>query len=388
MPGPLDGVRVVELASYITGPFAGQLLADLGAEVVKIEPPKHGDPFRGGGNQYTSQFVGHNHGKRSLTLDLKAPGGLDIFDRLVARADVLIENFRPGVAERLGVGYDRVRQLSPRIIYCAISGFGESGPYLDRPSYNEIGHALSGLWLQLIKNGDLRPPGPALSDPLTGVFAFHSILAALYARERTGEGQRIGVSMLEATMGFMAEAYSSWFGRAEIKSSRPQHSQAYGFWCADGRALGIHLSSPPKFWEALVRTLGREDMLADPRLATYEQRVREYDAIYQELAPVFATRPRDEWLELLQAADVPAAPIHSVAEALDDPQVQHLNLVETAEHPTKGPVHWIRSAARFERTPVGTPLPPPALGEHTDDILAELGFSAADVERLRSAGAI
>jgi crotonobetainyl-CoA:carnitine CoA-transferase CaiB-like acyl-CoA transferase len=384
---PLAGIRVVELASYITGPFAGQMLADLGAEVIKIEPPRLGDPFRTASG-YSPQFVGHNHGKRSLTLDLKAEGALDVFDRLIATADVLIENFRPGVAERIGIGYDRVRELSPRIVYCSISGFGDDGPYVERPSYNEIGHALSGLWSQTVTGGSLRPPGAGFSDPLTGVFALHCVLTGLFVRERTGQGQRIGTSMLEATMGFMAEPYSSWWGRGQTVSERPQHSQAYGFFCADGLPIGIHLSSPPKFWEGLVRTLGREDMLTDPRFATQADRVRNYDDIERELASAFATRPRDEWLDRLRAADVPVAPIYTVEQALADAQVRHLELEQVVEHPEHGPVHWLRFPARFEATPAEPPLPPPDLGEHTDAILAELGYTPEDIQRLRGAEAI
>ena len=384
---PLAGIRVVELASYITGPFAGQMLADLGAGVIKVEQPGQGDPFRTASG-YASQFAGHNHGKRSLTLDLKAAGALEVLDRIIATADVLVENFRPGVAERLGIGYERLGGLNPRLIYCSISGFGDDGPYVDRPSYNEIGHALSGLWSQTVSGDNLRPPGPAFSDPLTGVFALHCVLAALYVRERTGQGQRVGTSMLEATMGFMAEEYSSFFGRGHIVSQRPKHSQAYGFLCADGLALGIHLSSPPKFWEGLVRVLGRDDLLADARFATMAARIENYDDIQRELAPVFATRPRDEWLERLRAADVPAAPIYTVDQALQDPQVRHLGLEQVVEHPEKGPVHWLRFPARFGATPTETPGPPPTLGEHTDEILRELGFTPADVERLRKAEAI
>jgi crotonobetainyl-CoA:carnitine CoA-transferase CaiB-like acyl-CoA transferase len=384
---PLAGVRVVELASYITGPFAGQMLADLGAEVIKIEPPKGGDPFRTASG-YAPQFVGHNHGKRSLTLDLKAPGALEVFDRLIATVDVLVENFRPGVAERLGIGYERLRELSPRLIYCSISGFGDDGPYVDRPSYNEIGHALSGLWSQTVTGNNLRPPGPAFSDPLTGVFALQSVLAALYVREHTGQGQRVGTSMLEATMGFMAEEYSSWFGRGQVVSQRPKQSQAYGFWCSDGLPIGIHLSSPPKFWESLVRTLGREDLLSDPRCTGMAQRIEHYDEIEQELAPIFAIRPREEWLERLRAADVPVAPIYTVDQALQDPQVRHLGLEQTVEHPEKGPVHWVRYPARFDATPTETPGAPPLLGEHTAEILGELGFSADEIGHLRATEAI
>jgi crotonobetainyl-CoA:carnitine CoA-transferase CaiB-like acyl-CoA transferase len=384
---PLAGIRVLELASYITGPFCGQMLADLGADVIKIEPPRTGDPFRTGSG-YAPQFVGHNHGKRSLTLDLKAPGAIDVFDRLIATADVLVENFRPGVPERLGIGWERLKGLNPRLVYCAISGFGEDGPYVERPSYNEIGHALSGLWSQTVTGDSLRPPGPAFSDPLTGVFALHCVLAALFVRERTGRGQRVGTSMLEATMGFMAEQYSSFFGRGQVVSQRPQHSQAYGFWCADGLPLGIHLSSPPKFWEGLVRTLGREDLLANPAYATTAQRIERYDDIQRELAPVFVSRPRQEWLDLLRAADVPVAPIYTVDQALQDPQVRHLGLEQVVEHPDQGPVHWIRFPARFEATPTETPAPPPTLGEHTEAILAELGFDPEAIARLRAAEAI
>ena len=386
--GPLAGIKVMELAAYITGPFAGQVLADLGAEVIKVEPPE-GDPFRkgggggaGAGRAYSPAYVGNNRGKRSLTLDLKKPAARDIFERLVRESDVLLQNYRHGVAERLAVDYERVRQLNPRIIYCSISGFGEDGPYVNRPSYNEIGQALGGLW-NLMLAPDLKPPAPAFSDPLTGMFAAQTILAALFARERTGRGQHIFTNMLEATIGFFVEPYSQYFATGETVSKRVARSQAYGFRCADGLPLAIHLSSPPKFWEALVSTVGREDLAKNPRFIDKPARDENYDLLWNELAPIIATRSREEWLSLLQAVDVPCAPIHTVRDAMADPQVVHTGIHKVAQHPTEGLVDILSFPGHFADTPLHPPTAPPTLGEHCDEILKELGYIAEDIQRFR-----
>lgn len=385
--GPLAGIKVIEMAAYITGPFAGQVLADLGAEVIKIEPPE-GDPFRrssGGASAtraYSPAYVGNNRGKRSLTLDLKKPAARDIFERLARGTDVLLQNYRHGVAERIGVDYERVRALNPRIIYCSISGFGESGPYVDRPSYNEIGQALGGVWSMML-TPDMMPPAPAFSDPLTAMFAAQTILAALYSRERTGRGQHIFTNMLEATIGFFVEPYSQYFATGETVSKRAARSQAYGFHCADGLPLAIHLSSPPKFWEALAATVGRPELVKDPRFINKAARDENYGLLWQELSPVMATRTRAEWLTLLQAVDVPCAPINSVQDAMADPQVVHTGIHKVAQHPTEGAVDILSFPGHFADTPLQPPGAPPTLGEHCDEILAELGYAAADIRRFR-----
>ena len=383
--GPLAGVKVLEMASYITGPLAGQVLADLGAQVIKVEPPE-GDPFRRGGGgpgaarAYSPAYIGTNRSKRSISLDMKKPGARDIFERLARDTDVLLQNYRHGVAKRLKVDYDTVSALNPRVIYCSISGFGEDGPYIDRPSYNEIGQALGGLW-DLMLTPDMKPPGPAFSDPLTGMFAAQTILAALYARERTGRGQHVFTNMLEATIGFFLEPYSQFFATGETVSNRAARSQAYGFRCSDGLPIAIHLSSPPKFWEALARALGREELIRDPRFIEKPARDANYDVLWRELAPIFATRSRTAWLEVLLAVDVPCAPINTVREALDDPQVRHNRVHKTVQHPVEGKVDLIGYPGHFEDTPLDEPGAPPLIGEQREQILAELGYSRDEIGR-------
>jgi crotonobetainyl-CoA:carnitine CoA-transferase CaiB-like acyl-CoA transferase len=389
MVGPLKGVHVVEIANFITGPYAGQLLADLGAEVIKVEDPQGGDPFRAWGRRlYSPHFVAHNRNKRSLTLNLKHPRAMEVIDRLVRRADVLIENFRPGVADRLGIGYERVQQINPRLIYCSISGMGQSGPYAHRPAYDTVGQGLSGLLSLLLDPLDPRPIGPAFSDALTGIFATYGILGALYTRERTGEGQRVETSMLEATLGFLVEPFARYFALGEVPGpfTRPKMAQVYAFKCADGQALAIHLSSPPKFWEGLARAVGREDLINDPRFSNREARVQNYDQLRNELAAIFSTRTRDEWLHILEDADVPCTPIYTLDQVLNDPQVRHLNVEQVAEHPTEGRVRMIGYSVRFTRTQLDPPSPPPTLGEDNDAILAELGYSVEEIALLKHEG--
>src|SRR5438093_388020 len=210
MSGPLRGIRVIEVASFITGPFAGQLLADLNADVIKVEDPKGGDPFRlWGGGSYSPAFIGYNRSKRSITLSLRAPGASRVLQQLLQTADVFIDNFRPGVTGRLGIDYDTVRAVNSRIVYCSISGMGQTGPYAHKPSYDTVGQGLSGLLSLLMDPNDLRPVGPALSDTATGLFAAYGILAALYAREHSGDGQRIETSMLQATMRLIASDFAT-----------------------------------------------------------------------------------------------------------------------------------------------------------------------------------
>ncbi len=375
MPGPLAGVRVLEAASFIAGPYAAMLLAQLGADVVKIEPPGDGDPSRAWGASGDSpMFAAHNAAKRSLTLDLRSPGAAAVVAALVREADVLVENFRPGVADRLGIGYERLRRINPRLVYCSVLSVGATGPYAGVPGFDTVGQALSGLMSLLSSPDDPAPVGPALVDTAAGIIAALGVTAALHARAATGEGQRVDTSLLQSGLGLLPEALAlhQRAGLVLDRFARARAAQVYLFRCRDGLPLAVHLSSPDRFWRAFARVTGREDLLADPRYLTRAARIHGYDGIRRELEPVFLSEPRAAWLARLREADVPCAPVHTVDQALADPQVRSvlgppLGFSETALEPN-GQV--------------------PALGEHTDEVLAVLGFTRPEVERLRAAHVI
>jgi formyl-CoA transferase len=380
MAGPLTGVRVVELTTMITGPLAGMLLADLGADVIKIENPDGGDPFRSfRGGRYGGHFIAYNRNKRSLTLDLRAPQGQEAFRKLVRKADVLIDNFRPGVLDRLGLGYETLAADNPRLIHASITGFGRDGPYRNRPSYDAVAQSLAGVMSQFLDPEAPQVAGPTLSDNVTGFYAAYGVLAALFERERTGQGRRIETSMLESTIAFAPDAFvnAQRYGTKVNQLSRVSVSQSYAFRCRDGRLIALHLSSQPKFWEGLLAALERLDLAAHPDFSTREQRIANYKALQAELAKTFAARERDDWAARLEREDVPYAPVLNVDEVMQDPQVKHLGTFYSVQHPTEGEVLGIRPPVWFDGARPGAPVAPPALGEHTEEILAELGIEAA-----------
>ena len=383
----LDGGRVIELTTLITGPLAGMLLADLGASVIKIENRDGGDPFRSfRGGRYSGHFISYNRNKRSLTLDLRTPQGKEIFLSLVRPADVLIDNFRHGVLDRLGLTDEVLRDSNPRLIHASITGFGASGPYRDRPAYDAVAQSLSGVLSQFIDPEAPEVGGPTLSDNITGFYAAYGILGALYERERTGRGRRIETSMLEATIAFAPDGFINHqrHGMTIGPRSRVSVSQSYAFRCGDGRVIAMHLSSQAKFWEGLVAALDRNDLLTHPDYTTREQRIANYKALWVELGKTFATRPRDEWAARLEAQDVPFAPVLNVDEVPDDPQVKHLGTFYRVTHPTEGEVPGAFPPLLVDGERPGAIAPPPTLGEHTDDILAELGFDAAQAAELKA----
>lgn len=385
----LAGIRVLDLGSFITAPYAAMLLAEMGADVIKVEKPVTGDPFRAfGSGLYSSHFQSHNRNKRSLALDYTRPAGAAVFDKLVTGADVLLLNVRPGVEEKLGVGYERLKAINPRLVYCAITGYGATGPYADRPAYDNVGQALSG-WLSMFHEGsDARVAGPAVSDALTGLYAAMGIMGALVERSNTGVGRKVEVSMLEANIAFATEPLGKLFANQQPVPhySRSAASQSFIVTCGDGQRIGLHLSSPDKFWRGLLAALSREDL--QQKYPDRSSRVARYDELALDLAAAFATRPRDNWLPLLAKNDVPFAPERRLEELEDDPQVQHLDVFYEMTHPRYGQVKAANRPVRFDGDNHSGFLPPPDLGEHTRQILGEIGLGDADIRKLTDAGAI
>lgn len=372
MAGALAGVRVVELTSYVSGPYAGMMLADFGAEVVKIEQPPDGDPFRGWGASGDNPFfMSVNRNKKSVVLDLKDPQGVAQARALIDRADVLVENFRSGALDRLGLGYEALRKSNPRLIYCSITGFGDHGPYAQKPGYDTIGQAMGGLLSLLTDMNDPKPMGISLSDHLAGMVACNGILAALYAREKTGKGQKVDTSLLESTVSFVGENAAQFFEtkKAPSRATRTHSASVFAFVDRDGKPFAIHLSSPSKFWEGLLRVVGRPDWRDDERFRERRGRINNYDVLDQSLQAIFRTNARDHWLRLLEAEDVPACAINDLAEVFSDPQIKALGMVERVPHPRRGHVDLVRNGVRLSETPTSIHSPSPALGEHNAELL-------------------
>lgn len=391
MGGALAGIRIIEAASYVTGPFASQLLADLGAEVIKVEEPTRGDPFRGWGERnYAATFCSLNRNKKSVTVDFRTDDGRDVLVKLLTGADVFIQNFRPGVLDKRGLGYDDIKKLNPKIVYCSISGFGPKGPYRDMPGYDTIGQARSGLLSLLTDPGKPQGMGISFSDHLTGMYACYGVLGALLNRTLTGEGQHVETSLLRASVSFVGENAARYFetGHVPRRKHRTTTAGVFAFEDQDGLAFVLHMSSPDKFWLGLFDVVGKPEWGQDPRFNNRKARVENYDALNERLAPIFRAGKREDWLRRLIAKDVPAAPINTLDEVFADPQVQSYGFPIEVEHPQMGKMQLIGNAVDMSRTPPTIDRPPPVLGEQTDEILGALGLDAQAIANLRAKGAV
>ena len=391
MGGALAGIKVLETASYVTGPFAAQLLADMGAEVIKIEEPKRGDPFRGWGERnYSATFCSLNRNKKSLTLDLRTDEGRDVTLKLAAGADALIENFRPGVMDKRGLGYDDIKKINPTIVYCSISGFGPTGPYRDLPGYDTVGQARSGLLSLLTDPGKPQGMGISFSDHLTGMYACYGVMAALMNRMSTGQGQHVETSLLRASISFVSENAARYFetGHVPRRKHRTTTAGVFAFEDQDGLPFVLHMSSPDKFWNGLFNVVGKPEWSEDSRFNNRKGRIANYDVLVKELEPIFRGGHRDEWLRLFLANDVPAAPINTLDEVFADAQVKTYGFPTEVEHPKMGKMKLVGNAVSMSRTPPTIDRPPPVLGEHTDEILQSLGYDAATLALYRGKGVI
>ena len=388
----LTDVTVVECATFVTGPYATALLADLGARVIKIESPPEGDPYRyfAPDPHFSFNFAHPNRNKESVVLDLKSPEGKKVCLELIRKADVFVENFRPGTAERLGLGYQTLKAMNQRLVYCSISAFGPTGPYVDKPGFDTLGQAMSGL-LSLLADADKpKVMGMAISDYVTGLSAAYGILGALLARGKSGEGCRVETSLLQATLSFIGETAAGYMrtGNVPNRMARVKNAHAFAFVCKDKLPLAIHCSVPEKFWLALLKAADCIDLAEDPRFKTRDARRENYEALEKTLAPIFVMRPRAEWLRRLEFNDVPVSPIYNMAEVLADPQVRHLNLVEELEHPQAGKLKFVGGPVRYDGLTKEKSQPPPLLGAQTADILRELGYDQAAIGKLAAQGVI
>ncbi len=388
----LSGITVIECSTFVTGPYAAALLADIGARVIKIESPPDGDPYRYFAPDpfFSPNFAHLNRNKESLVLDLKSEKGRAICIELIKKADVFVENFRPGAAERLGLGYEALRVINHGLVYCSITAFGKTGPYADKPGFDTLGQAMGGLLSVLTDLDQPKVMGIALSDYTTGLSAGYGILGALFAHQKTGQGSKVETSLLQATLSSIGETAAGYLRTGQIpdRLARVKNAHAFAFLAKDKLPLVVHCSVPEKFWSAFLKAVNRTDLAGDQRFKTRDSRRKNYAALEKELAGTFATRTRAEWLKKLEENDVPAAPLYNVAEVLRDPQVEHLGLVEEVEHPQAGKLKFVGPGVSFTNLFREKTKPPPLLGEQTAAILAELGYSREEVSDLEKQGVV
>jgi crotonobetainyl-CoA:carnitine CoA-transferase CaiB-like acyl-CoA transferase len=389
MPGPLDGIRVIDLTTVISGPVCTMILADQGADVIKIEPPA-GDIARhtAGDSEFSAMFVSANRGKRSIALDLKQPPALEALLRLIADADVLVQNFRPGTMARLGLDEPAVRAQNPGLIYVSISGVGETGPYVKKRVYDPVIQSLSGLAdLQADQEtGRPRMIRTIVADKTTAVYAAQAICAALVARGRTGQGQHIRLSMLDTMVAFLwPEAMTQHTVVSRDNAPQPAQRPDLIFETLDGYITVGSLSDSE--WRGLCDVVGRPDWIDDPRFKTTAARSQNAAERLTLIGAILATGNSQQWLDRLDAADVPCAPVLRRADVMTNVQVVNNELIELMHQPTLGTVRQPRPAARFDRTPARIAGPAPRIGEHTDAILAAAGYSASEIQTLKTSRA-
>ena len=390
----LDGIRVLDLSRVIAGPYCAMMLADLGADVVKVERPGRGDDLRYLGEGKDGMSLGFatiNRNKRAIAVDLQHPEGLKIVVELARRADVVLENFVPGVAERLGLGYTALSAANPAVVYASVSGFGQDGPYAGRPGYNTIAMGMSGLMALTGQPGDPPTrPGGSISDVAASYIAFGAVCAALVQRFRTGRGERLDVSLLASSVALLPDPSAHYFASGvapkRVGNRNPNVTPAEAFEAADG-FINVVILNPDQYVK-LCRVLGDEALVTDPRFATNEARIAHHPEFKTRLERALSARTVAEWVERMIAAGIAAGPIYEFDQVFDDAQIRHMGMVRDVEQPGLGAVRMLGFpfAVGGARPPVRRPAP--RLGQHTREVLAEIGIGADEIERLTRLGAV
>jgi len=401
MSGALAGLTVIDLTRVLAGPLASMMLADMGAEVIKVEEPGTGDLYRASStinlNGESVNFLSTNRNKKSMTLALDRAQGLRILEQLVAGADVLIENFRPGVTQKLGIDYARLKAINPRLVYCSITGFGPDGPYRNRTAVDPIIQAESGI-MSLTGEQNRGPVriGSAVGDIYGAMLATQGMLLALYARDRSAptkeeqRGEHVELSLFDAAVFGLIPREGEYFATGTVfprmGSAHPQFVPFQAFATSDGHVFIAAFHDT--LWKKLCAALGRPELPGDPRFATGAERSRHRAALLAILEPILATRTAAQWVEILESAGVPVGRINSLADVFQHPQILHNGMVVDMTHPVAGPIKVLRHPLRMSENPASIRTPPPLLGEHTAEVLGRLGYDAADIEELRQDGVI
>ena len=391
----LEGVKVLDLTQIMAGPYCTMMLADMGADVVKVEKPNGGDDTRRMGPPFiegeSAAFLGINRNKRSIVIDLRSDAGRELAQRMARESDILVQNFRPGAIERMGLGYQKVREINPAIVYCTISGFGATGPYARRGGFDLVTQGMSGL-MSVTGHPDGPPAkiGVPVCDLNAGMFGAIGILTAYINRLRTGQGQHVDTSLLEGGIAYTFWESAMYFATGDIpepKGSAHRLTAPYqAFETSDGY-VNIGAANQAN-WERLCVAIGRDELVTDPRFVEPRDRMNNLDALVSTLEGTFAQQTSDHWMEILDAASVPAGPINDLAQVYDDPQVQAREMMVETDHPVAGRIKNIGIPIKLSETPGQFRRPAPTLGQHTDEVLRDLGCSGDEIASLRSEGAV
>jgi len=395
MAKALEGIKVLDLSRALAGPYCTMMLADMGAEVIKLEMPGRGDDSRSWGPPFvegeSAYFMSINRNKKSITLNMKSDKSTEIIHKLIKQSDVLVENFRPGAMERLGLGYEQVKAMNPRIVYCSISGFGQDGPYRMLPGFDQVLQGMGGL---MSITGELGGPpikvGVAIADISGGMFASNGILVALYNREKTGKGQMVDVSLLDSQVAWLTYRAGAYLASGEIPQPMGSgHPVIVPYQAFKAKDVFINIAvGNDQLWERFCKAVVLENVMNDPKFATNAKRVENREEIVKIISDLIVTKDGEEWLKILTDAGVPCGPIYTVDKIFADPQVLHREMVKELDHPKAGKVKVTGIPIKLSDTPGEVETAPPVLGQHTQEVLTELGYSDQDLEKLKQENVI